>query len=260
MTNNSTHFETIKLLKKLGFNDQESSIYLALLNNGAMLPQHIAQATGIKRTTLYSVFPELIKNHLIIEQKQGKRRFFAPVSPDELFLDYESKYKELRDNLSQMASLYRMQGMKPKIEVYEGFEGIKKMYMDTIAEKGELLFYNRISKYQEDILNWVTDYYIPLRVKRGVNVRAIVTDEKEGKREMASGKEFLRESRFVPFNRFPFRIEANIYRDRISFFTCEKGGPQVGIIIENKMIAQTQRALFELAWIGAQNLENKGRG
>ena len=114
----------------------------------------------------------------------------------------------------------------------------------------EFLVYNRISRYREDFLTWMNEYYVPRRVKKGNKVRAIVTEDKSGQTHMATGKEFLRETRFVP-EKYAFKIESMIYGDKICFFTCEKSGPAVGIIIENKQIAESQANLFELAWIGA---------
>ena len=257
MTNNSTHFNTNKLLVDLGLSEHESAIYLALLDKGSMLPQHIARATGIKRTTLYSLFPDMIKSGLISEVIQGKRRFLAPVSPEVLFDRYEEKYKELKQNMGELASLYRMQGMKPKIQVFEGTEEIKKLYMDTLETKGEALVYNSVTRYRQDMLDWILDYYVPRRVRRNIKVRAIVTADEAGRRHMKAGHEFLRETRFVPLAKFPFRIEAMIYNDKISFFTCEKGGPQVGIIIESKAITQSQRSLFDLAWEAAEKYNKK---
>jgi len=252
MTNKSTQLQQNKLMQDMGFDEQEMAIYLALLDNGAMLPQHIAQKTGIKRTTLYSLFPELLQKGIITEVRQGKRRLFSPVSPDLLFEKYEARYKELKQNLGELATLYRMQGLKPTMQIFEGTEEVKKLYMDTLKYKGEMLIYNRVTKYREDILKWLVEFYVPERVKLGLTVRAIVNRDEASLQHMASGKEFARVTRFVPQDKFPFRIEVMIYGDKISFFTCEKGGPQFGMIIESKVIAETQRSLFDLAWEGAK--------
>ncbi|MDP3956441.1 MAG: helix-turn-helix domain-containing protein [bacterium] len=241
-----------ELLRDFGLDEREASIYLSLLNEGPMLPQHIARSTGINRATLYTLFPGLIKIGIIKEIRQGKRRLLAPVSPEDLFNQYESRYKEIKKNIAELALLYRMQGLKPKIEVFEGTEDIKKIYMDTLSAKGEILVYNRVTKYREDVLNWINSYFVPRRIKNKIFVRAIVNADPAGEEHMASGRVYYRETRFVPWDKFPFRIEAMIYNEKITFFTCEKGGPQVGIIIENKAISQTQRALFDLAWEGAE--------
>jgi hypothetical protein len=149
-----------------------------------------------------------------------------------------------------------MQGMKPEIQIFEGTEEIKKLYADTLNTKGEVLVYNSITKYREDILRWIVEEYVPKRIRKKIFVRAIVGADKAGQEHMPSGKEYYRETRFVPVDKFPFRIETMIYADKISFFTCEKAGPQVGIIIRSKQIAESQKSLFSLAWEGASKYKN----
>lgn len=246
--------KTIKnLLADFGLDEREAEIYLALLNDGPMLPQHLAQATGINRATLYTLFPELIKIGLIKEVKQGKRRLMSPVSPEELFNQYENRYKQLKASVGELATMYRMHGLKPKIEVFEGIEAIKKLYLSTLESKGELLVYNRISRYRKDFLEWMNKVYVPKRVNLGVKVRALVTADPAGETHMASGKEFARETRFVPA-KFIFRNESMIFGDKIAFFTCEAQSPAVGIVVQSKTIVESQKNLFELAWIGANTI------
>lgn len=249
MTHNMTHYTNKELLQKLGLQEREILIYQALLNKGPLLHQYIAKATGIKRTTMYAILTEMIQKGLIVEFSQGKRQLFQAVSPDKLFDDYEKKYKELKSGIGDLLTVYRMQGMRPKIEIYEGIEGVKRVYLDTLEENKDVLVYNRMYRYDKEMLDWVKSYFIPHRIKKDIKVRAIVTAEKAGFEHMPTEK--LRETRFVPYEKFPLRIENMIYGDKICFLTVEAGGPLVAILIESKQIVQAQRALFELAWEGA---------
>lgn len=246
---------TVELLENLGLEEKEAEIYLALLNNGAMLPQHIAQATGLKRTTLYNIFPLLIEKGIIKEIVQGKRRLMSANSPEDLFKSYEERYKEIKENIAELAAVYRMQGLKPKIEVYEGLDGLKKVFLDTLKTKKELLIVSQITEYHSRLLNWIYDEYVPMRVKAGIAARAI-SEERENKKEyMLSREEELREVKYVPWDKFHFKMEMMIYGDNVSFSTNEKGAPLVGIIIRSRQIAGTLAALFNLAWEGAERYQ-----
>lgn len=252
MTQKSTQIELGKLLRNLGLKRNEARIYLALLENGAMLPQHIAEEAGIKRTTLYEYFPEMIKEGFIYEIKQGKRRLFRATPPDALFYNYRNRYRETRKNIDELMTIYRMQGLKPKIEFYEGFNGVKRVYLDTLRAKKEILVFTQVTKYNQKILEWILNVYVPLRIKKEINVRALVPKKRESQKFMAGREEYLRETRSIPWDKFPFRIEGMIYNNKIAYAHYEKGGPLVGIIIESKQISDTQRALFNLAWEGAE--------
>lgn len=252
MTNISTQLE-YEFLAKIGLDEKEIRVYLALLKDGAMLPQHIARSTGIKRTTLYEMFPEMIHTGVICEVTQGKRRYFQAVAPNLILRNFEKKYSEIKQGAVDLMALYSLQGLKPNIEIYEGYEGIKRVFKDTLVKNQEIMVYNQVSKYDQKLLDWVTNEYVPLRVKNNIGVRAIVIEE-EGD-VMQSGKNVLRKTRYVPKDRFPFKIEGFIYGSKISFCTTEKGGPQVGIVIESKQIADNMRALFNLAWEGAEKYQ-----
>lgn len=257
MTQKSTQIETAELLQNLGLKKREARIYLSLLENGAMLPQHLATNTGIKRTTLYEYFPEMIKEGFIYEIRQGKRRLFRATAPDKLFYDYRNRYKETRNNINELMAIYRMQGLKPKMEFYEGFNGVKRVFMDTLRAKKELLNFTQVTKYNEKMMGWLVNVYVPLRIKKGIRVKAMVPKKIETRRFMPEGERYLRTTRSIPWNKFPFRIEGLIYNNKIAYAHYEKGGPLVGIIIESKQITDTQRALFNLAWEGAEKYQEK---
>jgi len=255
MTYLSTHLDLQKTLGDLGLDERETSVYLSLLEQGPQLPQHIARHTGIKRTTLYEIFPILASKELIIEVRQGKRRLFQAVPPDRILRNFENKYKEIKQNISGLNEIYLMQGLKPKIDIYEGFNGIKKLYLKTLETKETMRNYVQMSKNNHTVLDWLVREYVPMRVKRGIEVKAIVPMESETDVYMPIGDKYLRQTRKVPWKKFPFKIECMILGDKLFFATYEKGKPLVGIIIESKQIATTQAALFDLAWEGAEKYQ-----
>ncbi len=248
--------DTKTLLENLGLDERESEIYLALLELGPQLPQYIARNTGIKRTTLYEIFPEMVKRGLIVEVSQGKRRLFQAVAPDRLFSNYEKKYKEIKQNISELTDIYRLQGLRPKIEVYEGFDGMKKFYGCTLESKEVCKCFVQPAKYNPRVLDWLVKEYVPARVKRGVLVKAIVPNDELSEYYMGFRKEHLRIGRKVPLSKFHFKIEGMVQGKRIYFANYEKGGPQIGIIIESKPIADTLSALWDLAWEGASRYKS----
>lgn len=242
-----------KLLENLGLEEKEAKVYLALLNNGPMLPQHIARSAGIKRTTLYSLFPEMTERGIIKEITQGKRRLLSANSPDDLFKEYEEKYKEIKNNITELATIYRMQGLKPKIQIYEGLEGVKKCYADSLNAIKSISYYQQFLNYHSQIRKWILGEYVKRRISRNIFSYAIVPEE--SKEFHSNAKEFMREARYIPLKKFHFTIGTLIYNDKVSFISCGKGQPLVGIIIESKPIAETQKALFDLAWEGAANYQ-----
>jgi len=245
----------VEILNKLGLEEREAEVYLCLLENGPMLPQRIAIKTGIKRTTLYDLFPIMIREGTIMETLDGKRRAFQAVPPQKLVSNYESRYKEIKASVAELLAVYRMQGLKPEIEVYEGFEGAKKVYLDALKTIGEILVVNQIAHYDKKFLNWVVSEFVPARIRANIKVRALSEDTEAARHGMKSEEKLLRETRHVPFEKFKFRMELMIYNDKVAFVNIEKASPLVGIVIKSPQISTTLRALFDLAWEGADSYQ-----
>ena len=56
--------------------------------------------------------------------------------------------------------------------------------------------------------------------------------------------------RFIPENKYKFENEINIYDDKVSIISPKD---QMGVIIQNQAIADSQRALFYMAFENAKN-------
>jgi len=83
-------------------------------------------------------------------------------------------------------------------------------------------------------------------------VRAVTPNTKEGIEYQKNDKEQIRETRLVPLEKFPFNIEKNIVGNKVAFFSTHEG-KLIITIIENKEIADAERAIFELAWFQAEH-------
>jgi sugar-specific transcriptional regulator TrmB len=95
------------LLKKIGFNDKEIEVYLAVLKQGKVIPADVSQATGINRTTVYSIAKELIKKGIISEDLGSKTRYLVALPPEDLeslVKKEEKKLKEKKETIQETIS------------------------------------------------------------------------------------------------------------------------------------------------------------
>jgi hypothetical protein len=58
----------------------------------------------------------------------------------------------------------------------------------------------------------------------------------------------MRTVKVVDSNKYPIKNEVNVYGNKVAFIQNHKGEPLIGMIIENKIISQTLKAWFDLAW------------
>lgn len=251
------------VLTKVGLSKEAAEIYESLLSHGPQKASELAKATAVKRTYVYAVATELKKKGLVVEIKSGKKTVFRAQSPTQLAAAAEAEkqkselaLKELETALPGLVSLFLMNENKPIVRTFEGEEGIMKANLEVLAEKKDILAYLVINTTIDKKLEKFWDTYYKLRIERNIRVRSITSDTEAGieykKRDAAE----LRETRLVPKETFPLRIEKNIVGNKVAFFSSNDG-KLIATIIENKEIADTERAIFELAWEEAGKLDKK---
>lgn len=240
-------------ITQFGLNPKQASVYLALLELGASTVIEVAKKTGILRTTVYDEILELEKKGLIAQTKKGKKRLFLAAEPENLKKILDEKKARLEELMPALKSLVNTAGVKPVIRYYEGTEGIKEVYRDTLKYKGELIGFvteNIINKLGQEF----ADEYKSKRVKSDIRVRVIGPDTEEIKEYKKSDQKDLKETRLVPKDQFPFSIEMNIYGNKLAFMSFSE---QLGLIVESNEIADNMRHLFKLAWLGAEKSDTE---
>ncbi|EKD47696.1 MAG: transcriptional regulator, TrmB [uncultured bacterium] len=238
-----------KILQNIGLTSKESKIYLSALELGASPASKIAKKAGLNRVTVYDVMEKLMQKGFITKHKRKDSLYFAPVDPDVIALDFRSRARDLRKALPDFKRL-KGETAHPQIQYFEGLEGIKKIYLDTLNSKTEILNYADSKGIR---IHWpeYDQEYVAERVKRKIYLRGISPNDEHGKKVKSEDWGNHREIRLVDKTAFDFSNEINIYDDKIAIVTV--GKDLVGMIIENRDIANTQRAIFKMAWEYAGN-------
>ncbi len=247
-------------LHKLGLKNHQSTVYFALLQMGSGNIMDIAKRAGLKRTTTYSILDGLVHKGFVSLHKKGAHREYTAENPRKLpeILDIEiQKTKQRQQNfidaLPELLSFYNASATKPAIKYFEGMEGMKQVFNETLQlNKGEeILAYSSAESIHEYLGDDYVKFYLSERVRKGIIQRAIAEDSSAARRHQKHDKQELRITRLVDKKRFPFTNEINIFRNKIIIMSY---ADLLGVIIESDNIAKTQKAIFELAWIGAKNI------
>lgn len=252
-----------EILTSLGLSAEQVDIYQSLLEHGAQTAGSLAKTTKVQRTYIYRVAQELAAKGLVAMDKKGQTTLFVPQSPDHLLAQAEEQKTKavaaqtaLEGILPSLKTKYQAIDIKPTVTHYEGEEGNMKANLAVLAEKKEILAYLLINP---DIDKQMADFwktYYDIRVRDHIRVRAIVPDTKEGKEFKKRDKTELRDTKLVPKDQFPVCIEKNIVGNKVVFFAT-RNKILTATIIENKEIADSERALFELAWKQALEYDKK---
>lgn len=240
--------DLIHILEAIGLSVRESKLYLAGLELGTAPASDYSKAAGYNRITTYNSLEEMVQKGLFTKVKKARGKWYAPIAPEYLAVEARKSADALNRVLPELRSLQDAKERQPRVRFYEGWEGVQRVYQDTLTAGTELLNFANSAivrtywpKYDEE--------YVAERVKRGIHLRGIAPDDEAGRRVHGEDRERLREIRLVPAADFDFNNEINIYDNKVAIASFGKSPQDLfGVIIESKEVAETQRQVFEMAW------------
>ena len=239
-------------LAELGFEEKEIEVYLAAIEKVPISILELARKTKIKRTSIYNFHDHMIESGLIEKMVVGKRTLYAAAHPKDLPRFLERKMELLSSIIPDLSMLYGKSGsVKPKIRFYEGIEAIKNIYSDIIAKDMEgqlMLYYSNFEEEYKAFSNYFIEVFTERRIERKVRVQGIMSSSAYAEKHTQKNKRELRESITLPAEEFPIYSTVIIYNNKIAIISF--GDERVGIVVESKHIADTQRSIFNLAWHG----------
>jgi len=231
-------------LKEFGLTEKEVKVYLALLKLGTALVQEVAKKAGTYRTYTYEILKSLKEKGLVSYVIKSGKQYFEVAEPEKLVNILKEKESKITGILPDLKKIYKSAVEKPKIEFYEGKEGLKTILDDLIRTKKEILVYCSTKK-QLQLLRFYFPNFIKRRVKARIKTKVITERSKEALKIHEKDKEELREMKFLPEN-MEFPTSTNIYVNKVAILSLEKD--IVGVIIESEDIANSQRMVFDLLW------------
>ena len=216
--------------------------------------QNIAEKAGVKRTTAYSVLGYLVNRGVIGKTKAKGKTRFIPEAPQRLLLLTREIENGIKQSLPELEAIYNKNEVKPKITFFEGIEGVKNVFEDTLREKPKEILMWLSDDYFKDLPGYSSDY-IKERVKLDIHAKRIAPAGSIWVRKnQLRDKEELSETIAVPHEQLSIGIEVNVYNNKLAFMNFRE---KIGIIIESKAIADAMRQAYGLSWIGAQRLSDQ---
>jgi sugar-specific transcriptional regulator TrmB len=242
-------------LENLGLSDKESKVYLAALELGGDSIQNVAKKSGVHRATTYLCVEKLKEMGLMNEKKKGKRKVYYGEYPEKLLENIVEQQKNLdqqeikiKSLLPELSAIFNFSKNRPRVKFFEGEEGLKKVYQDTLFNNEKILAFLSVSAPDKKFVKWLYDYYAPERTRCGIKAWVIAPQDEGVKKYVKLDKKELRETKLVNPQKYPFSIEINIYgNNKVAFMSYGKK-EMFGVIIESKEVHNTMKYIFELVW------------
>jgi HTH-type transcriptional regulator, sugar sensing transcriptional regulator len=220
---------------------------LSLLELGETNIARISKKSGIKRTTCYDIIASLKEKGLISTLNKKNKVFFHAEDPRKLEQLLDEKRHMLKRMLPELLSITNLIDKKPRIRFFEGMEGIKDVYRDTLNYPDqETLAWASQEAAKHFEVNWLWDVYLPKRVENRIWQRTIAPDDPEIRKFMELDQIHLRQTRLMPKDQAPFEVEINLYgKQSIAVMSFQE---KIGLIIESQKIYNTLKSIFEMNW------------
>lgn len=257
--------ELLSSIEDLGLSEKEARVYLASLMIGPATVQKIADQAEVKRVTAYVILESLASLGLVSQSNQGKKTYFTaedPISLRRLIDKKEQQIQEQKNSfealLPDLAALKNIPAESPSVKFYEGAEGIEsvvKFYFDLNKDAKVLHAISNIDQVNQYFPDFKENMANPARINAGIVSRFIYTSS-EGPVLRATDKLSMRESRYVPGDRFPLNGDITIVGDSVVILSLT-GSKPIGITINSREVAEGLRAVFELAWQTAERFQKQ---
>ena len=233
-----------EILTQCGLGEKGAKIYLALLEFKIAAISTVAKKTNLPRSTTYNVLKELLKKGLVSESQKKGISYFAAADPRLVVDRAQEAWQRAQTAAPQLLAISQKYQNYPYATFYEGYEGIKSSWRDSIRTPDkEILAYGSIKDiydYYHDFNQW----FIKERVKKKVSVREIGDFCDASFQEKKDSEKELRQVKILPpeikLNGFTI-----IYDDKVVIASFKH---ETAIVIQDREHADTQRQLFELMW------------
>lgn len=247
-------------LKSIGLEEKEARVYLAALELGPTNIQNLTRKSGVKRSTVAEMVKNLKSMNLLSETVKGKRKVFIAASPENLKKSIKAKEQLLNEILPELRSINNVGAVKPKIMFFEGKDGIREIYKDTLSVKNKTTLW--ISPIQSMLDNIGEDFlnkYVEERTRLGIWVKSVyVTSQKVADYKYLKPETFektLRKIRFTP-EEISIANTMCIYDDKVAIMSSQK--ESFGFVVESRDYANMMSVYHNLLWEISKPYERMG--
>jgi sugar-specific transcriptional regulator TrmB len=250
-----------KILNELGFDLEESRVYLELLEKSPQSALEISKNLNIGRTKVYRLIEILSKKGMVsvlVDEVGSKFEANHPRQLENLIQEQEIKIKSLKENstsiFEELEILQKKAQGETKVLYYKGMEGIKQITWNSLKAKGEIRTMEIFNlegfldkEYSEEIRLEIIKR--KMFIKQLVNIKHYPAFTKHS--EVV--KNFW-ELKYIDPAEIRIDPEVLIYNDVYVMYRYENG-EIFGVEIYNEKLAEMQKQVHEFIFKNAKKMK-----
>lgn len=245
--------DILNILSQFGLKSSEQSVYITCLaHRDGLFAQEIANMSKIKRSSVDLIIQRLLESGFLVKQKIERRHRYLAQSPEAILFKKEQILEDFKTLIPFLNTLHAAQ-TETDIFFFEGMEGIKRMYQEGMiylklcAPKDRMI---RAITSGIDLTKIIPDFenfWVKKRIRLKIPVRILAPIDSQTVQTMTPCVEKLRSVKYFNDRNFPYKIGIEIFAGgMVGVFSVSK--PLRGIVIKDKIMAQSFTCLFELLW------------
>jgi len=237
----------VDVLEKVGLSEHESAVYFASISLGPSTVLALSRASGVKRTTVYSVIESLKRKGLMAEELRGFKTIFFANSPDRLETVLDERKSLLGKHLNELNTLFNLNEEEGVLRYYEGLESVKSVYNSVLEDIKVRENYSVVA----DIEKWhkldpkFFDKFLERRAKMNINMRLIFTESQKAREAKKFERNFNQQVRILPKNS---SLTTSMIVTPQKVVIHQYNLPISAIVIQTKSTIKMHQEFFEIMW------------
>jgi len=233
-------------LKELGLTDNETRIYLGLLQAGATNPSQIAEKLGLHRGYVYDALDRMLEKGVVSTVLINNKKHFQATSPETLVELLRLKLETMKHIVPGLKKLALTEKVDTVVELHEGERVYRTLLKDIISstkKNDEVLLIGIDEDALERLEPIYLKQYFTIIKERNIHERIIIAKGARVRQNARLGYKLLDAS-------YIGNTAQIIYDDNVALFIF--GMPLHVVIIKNKHVAETYRKQFDVLWTMAR--------
>lgn len=234
----------LPLLEAQGMSEKEALIYLVALELGSAPASTIARKTGIKRVTAYAILKEMERSHIATSINKWGMTYFQVLEPTRLLAKMQQNCDVFAEKVPELMALVQSYTTKPRVQYFEGFEGMKLMYDDLLISTQPIHSFLWTAASDPHFLNYLYDEFLPRRIQAGIFAQVLVSSHEKNLAYAEKDPSSLKETRIIAHPLFTIEVEIDLYGPGKVGFVLFSNDEMSWFIVHSQKLYESLLSIF----------------
>lgn len=227
-----------EVLRFVGLSNNETKVYLSLIEYGSSKAGRISKITKIQRSSCYESIKNLVNKGFVSYAVIGKVKFFQATSPKRILEMIQNKEEAFKQVLPKLYEKHKQMKKEGQVRLFKGLKGVKTVLQDIVREGKNNFVFGLEGQLEKRIPEYKSQFLRQLKEKN-IKVKELVREGRIGDSDNPKS------TKYVPGN-VVSPVVTNIYGSKIAIIIWTDD-PEA-IIIENKAAAESYKNYFNFMW------------